>query len=98
MLDDEIINRMDNDELRNYICHQEAVLNNLRRMNGENSEIIELLQRALYMLIIQKNTQSCYNARNGELIWLDRQLRNKYPQDKTPVSYNGEAPSARCRG
>ena len=80
MLDCEIINHMDVDELRNYIFHQQTVMSALRNINSDNAEIIEHMQRASYLLISRDSTLGFYNARQGELTWVEKELMFKYAE------------------
>lgn len=80
MLDNEIINHMDVEELRNYVVHQKAIINSLLGLNGDNADIIEALERALHAMNFRVNATAIYNARQGELSWIEQELRKKYEQ------------------
>ena len=92
MLDNEIINHMDVEELRNYVVHQEAVINSLLGLNGDNADIIEELERALHAMNYRVNATAVYNARHGELSWITHELRKKYEQDFVQKACTMEAP------
>lgn len=92
MLDNEIINHMDVEELRNYVVHQEAVINSLLGLNGDNADIIEELERALHAMNYRVNATAVYNARQGELSWIEQELRKKYEQDFVRKACTMEAP------
>ena len=92
MLDNEIINHMDVDELRNYVAHQEVVINSLRGLNEDNADIIEELERALHVMNYRVNATAVYNAQQGELSRIEQELRKKYEQDFAPKACTMEAP------
>ena len=92
MLDNEIINHMDVEELRNYVAHQEVVINSLRGINEDNAEIIDELLRALHAMNYRVNATAVYSARQGELSWIEQELRKKYEQDFAPKACTMEAP------
>jgi hypothetical protein len=97
MLDCEIINHMDVDELRNYVVHQEAVINSLRGLNGDNADIIEELERALHAMNFRVNATAICNARQGELSWIEQELRKKYEQYWAQKVCTMEAPCTNCK-
>jgi hypothetical protein len=97
MLDNEIINHMDIEELRNYVAHQEAVINSLLGLNGDNADIIEELERALHAMNYRVNATAVYNARQGELSWIEQELRKKYEQYFAQKVCTMEAPCTNCK-
>ena len=97
MLDNEIINHMDIEELKNYVVHQEAVINSLLGINGDNADIIEELERALHAMNYRVNATAVYNARQGELSWIEQELRKKYEQYLAQKVCKTEAPCTICK-
>ena len=87
MLDNEIINHMDAEELRNYIVHQETVISALQTVNSENADIIERMEMTIHAMNCKHGSLSVYNARRGELSSVERELRKKYERylTATPV-------------
>lgn len=92
MLDNEIINHMDVEELRNYVAHQEVVINSLCGINEDNAEIIDELLRVLHAMNYRVDATAVYNARKGELSWIEQELRKKYEQDFVQKACTMEAP------
>lgn len=92
MLDNEIINHMDVEELRNYVVHQKAVIDSLCGLNGDNEDIIDILGRALQAMNYRVNATALYHARQGKLSWIEQELRKKYEQDLVQKACTMEAP------
>ncbi len=92
MLDNEIINHMDVDELRNYVAHQEVIISSLRGLNEDNADIIEKLELVLHAMNYRVDATAVYNAQQGELSRIEQELRKKYEQDFAPKACTMEAP------
>lgn len=78
MIRTEIINEMDVDELRNYVCHLHDEIERLRDLNFARSEVMEALQRAYNNKDYELNCVCRLNAERGCTAEIEHELSRKY--------------------
>lgn len=78
MLPDEVINQMDLDELRNYVCH----VQNLEDAHGQlmfaQGELIELLQRLYNAQQYKEEQYIKHDVALGRVRQFERDMEQKY--------------------
>lgn len=78
MIRTEIINEMNVDELRNYVCHLQDEIEKLRDLNVARSEVMEALQRAYNNKDYELNCVCRLNAERGCTAEIEHELSRKY--------------------
>lgn len=80
MLPNEVINHMDVDELRSYVCHVQNLEDAHGNLMFAQSEIIELLQRLYDEQRYQYKQRIKYDAMLGRVRQFKRDMEQKYEQ------------------
>lgn len=74
----EIINHMDEDELRNYVKHQDEVIKASQSLNMANQELINVWRQVVISMEHQNDCLLKRNNRLDELRGVERELEQKY--------------------
>lgn len=80
MIAREIINHMSEDELRNYVCHCERVMNATLQLCTARSEVIQSLRQVIINIEYENDSLISRNCRIDEMKAIEDKLENKYSQ------------------
>lgn len=75
-----VINHMDIDELRNYVCHLQELENYASERIFAGDELIEILQRAYNTLSYKENATQRYASCQGRIRKIEHELEKKYDE------------------
>lgn len=76
----EIINHMNEDELRNYVKHQDEVIKASQSLNMANQELINVWRQVVISMEHQHDCLLKRNNRVDELCGVERELKQKYDE------------------
>lgn len=76
----EIINHMDEDELRNYVKHQDEVIKASQSLNMADQELINAWRQIAISMEYQHDSLFKRNNRLDELHAVERELKQKYDE------------------
>lgn len=74
----EIINHMDEDELRNYVCHCDRLIKATEQLSTARSEVIQSLRQVIINIEYENDLLIARNCRIDEMKALEDRLENKY--------------------
>lgn len=77
---DEVINHMTEDELRNYVKHQEEFVDASQTLNHANQELIHSWKQIVVSMEYQQDSLLRRNNRLAELRGLEKELEQKYDE------------------
>ena len=77
---DEVINHMNEDELRNYVKHQDKVVKASQSLNMANQELINVWRQVVISMEHQHDCLFKRNNRLDELRGVERELKEKYAE------------------
>lgn len=75
---DEVINHMTEDELRNYVKHQEEFVEASQQLNFANQELVHFWKQIVTSMEYQQDCLLKRNNRLTELRGLEKELEQKY--------------------
>lgn len=76
----EIINHMNEDELRNYVKHQDEVIKASQSLNMANQELINAWKQIAISMEYQQDCLLKRNNRLDELRGVEKELEQKYDE------------------
>ena len=77
---DEVINHMTEDELRNYVKHQEEFVEASQKLNYANQELVHFWKQIVTSMEYQQDCLLNRNNRLDELRSLEKELEQKYDE------------------
>ena len=79
-MEQEILNHMDADELRNYAAHCEMVTDACTDLNTANRELVRDYRQLVIDMEHQQDVLLARNAKMVKLATIERELRDKYAE------------------
>lgn len=90
----EIINHMDENELRNYICNCERLMKATEQLCTARNDVIESLRHVIINIEYENDSLISRNCRVDEMKALEDKLENKYsrylPRPACEYATNGD--------
>lgn len=78
----EVINHMAEDELRNYVKHQDKLVNASLEVNSANQDLVYAWRQLVIAMEHQQDSLLDRNNRLNELRGLEKELEQKYDEFK----------------
>lgn len=76
----EVINHMTEDELRNYVKHQDKFVNASQELNRANQDLVYCWRQLVISMEHQQDSLLNRNNRLNELRGLEKELEQKYDE------------------
>ena len=80
MIAREILNHMNEDELRNYVCNCERLIKATEQLCTARSEVVQSLRQVIINMEYEYDSLISRNCRIDEMKMLEDALENKYSQ------------------
>lgn len=77
---DEVINHMNEDELRNYVKHQSEFVEASQQLNQANQELVHFWKQIVISMEYQQDSLLKRNNRLQELRGVEKELEQKYDE------------------